>query len=477
MRTPFLGAYGVSRSTNASDNDLINLYAEIVPTKDAKAVGAFYMTPGLNLLAAVGAGPIRGIHVFAGVLYVVSGNALYSMSNTWTGAFVSNFVGNLLTSMGPVSIIDNGFQMQIFDGLNGYLIVGTSFTVQTLPFAGPVTATYQDGFGLVNQQGTDIWWQSNSFDLSTYDPLDFSSADGNPKDIIGIGTIHREQWLFKSNAIEVWVDAGQPGFSFQRLDGVYIETGLAAPFSIANIEESLVWLSQSNRGQGQIIMAAGYQPRVISTPQVEKDIQSYSTISDAIAYSYQQDGHIFYVITFPTANATWCYDKTSSDLAGVPMWHKRASFSNGQYGRHPGNAYVFFNGMHIIGDYQSGNIYSYVLGLGTDNGAKRKWLRRWRALPKPSEDQVTFSSLRIDMQTGIAVPDGTNPLCMLRWTDDGGHNFSNYRIGAVGKTGETGIRVKFNRLGSTRLNAGLDRIFELSSTDIFGVALIGAELN
>jgi hypothetical protein len=35
----------------------------------------------------------------------------------------------------------------------------------------------------------------------------------------------------------------------------------------------------------------------------------------------------------------------------------------------------------------------------------------------------------------------------------------------------------FRRLGQTRRNSGLDRIFELSSTDVFPASIIGAELN
>jgi len=136
-----------------------------------------------------------------------------------------------------------------------------------------------------------------------------------------------------------------------------------------------------------------------------------------------------------------------------------------------------FNGLNLVGDYQNGNIYAFNLNTLTDNGTTRKWVRSWRALPKPTDEIVSFKSLRIDMETGASVvPQATNPQCMLRWTDDGGHNFSNPILAAVGPTGATAQRVKFNRLGATRRNHGLDRVFELSATDQFRVALIGAEL-
>lgn len=421
---------------------------------------------------------IRGLHVMAGSLYAVGDNYVWQIANT----FGVTVVGNITTNTGPVSMIDNGTQLAIFDGVGGYLISTVqgqptpTFQQLILPFSGPVYATYQDGFGLVNVAGTQLWYQSNLKDLSTWQALNFSSADSQPDNIQSIRTIRREIWIFKQFDTEIWINAGLGGFAFQRLDGVFIEYGSVAPFALAKAGESLLWVSQNKQGQGMVMMATGYQVRRISTHAIEHALSGYSTLADAIAYVYQQEGHQFYVVTFPTADVTWVYDITTSALIGMPIWHQRAAFLNGQFHRHWGNAYAFFAGKHVIGDYLTNNLYSYNLDQALDNGTQRKWLRSWRALPQPSEDPISFKSLRIDMQTGLQVPDGTNPQCMLRFSDDGGHNFSNERKAAVGPPGATAQRVKFNRLGATRRNSGLDRIFELSSSDVFGVALIGAEL-
>jgi hypothetical protein len=531
----------------------------LVDSKSGKEIGALYSTPGLDLVLNVGPGPQRGYEVFKGLLYVVSGSSIYSV----TPGFVSTLIGSIGTSSGPVSIINNGNQLVIFDGVAGYLLPGgypltgggigsggtqyavgdtinlvnvdgvqsataqirvtgvaagvvtgfvvtfsgafptkpTSFAQNSttgsgsgfvlappaygafvpiytvpLPFAGPVSASYQDGFGVVNVSGTDQWWQSNLFDLSIWDPLNFSSADAAPDDIVAIAELHEEQFLFKQTNTEVWINAGLPGFAFQRLAGVHIEMGCAAAFSVAKAGEALIWLAKNEQGEGTVQMVSGYQPRKISTKAIDGAIQSYSTISDAIGYAYQQNGHLFYVLTFPTANATWVYDVGESEKAGFPLWHSRAAFAGGKFSRHWSNCYAAFAGKCLVGDYRNGNIYAFNMNAQTDNGTPKKWVRSWRALPEPVYEPMTFESLQIDMQTGIAIADGTNPLAVLRWSDDGGHRWSNERFLAVGATGETARRVKANRLGSTRLNSGLDRIFELSSTDLFPVAIINADL-
>lgn len=479
MKTPFFGVGYVSQSHNLADQQLINLYPEIVESKSGKGVGAFYMDPGLTLAYTAGIGPIRGIHDMGSIslgtldqLVIVSGANVYLAI---PGVNPVN-IGGISTATGPVSIIDNGSQCVIFDGVHGYLIsaIGVLSTL-SLPFSGPVIAAYQDGFGLVNVLGTQLWYQSNLRDLSTWDTLNFSSADAKPDNIISMIDLHRQVYLFKEFTTEIWIDAGNPGFSFSRLDGAFMELGCGAQFSPSIAGEAVIWLAQNTQGKGVVVMAQGYQPKRISTHALEYAIAQYTRIDDAIGFSYVTNGHIFYQLTFPSANATWVYDVVASQQLQIPCWHQKASFANGQFGRHLANCFTTYRGQQLVGDYLNGNIYSFDINNQTDNGTSRKWLRSWRALPQSTYKTTRFNSLQIDMDTGLGVPDGTSPHVMLRWTDDG-VTFSDYRIGSAGKTGETSVRVKFNRLGSTKRNSGLDRTFELSSTDPFTVALIGAEL-
>ena len=471
MRTPLIGAAYAARSLNLAAQQMVNLYPEVVEVRGAgAAIGALYGTPGLTKQATVGPGPIRGMRVVAGTLYIVSGVGVYS-------GLGGTLIGTLTTPItGAVQMIDNGTQLAIFDGAAGYLVSGGVLSSISLPFSGPTAACYQDGFGLVSAANTNQWYQSNIFDLSTWSALNFSSASGQPDNLLAMADIHREVWLFKQQHAEVWVNAGLAGFTFQRIDGVHIEHGIGAPASLAIADDSLIWLSQNSQGMARVMQSQGYRVSRLSTHALETALNGYTTISDAVGYTYQQEGHVFYVLSLPTAGVTWCCDLTSSAHLQFPCWHQRAGFSNGTFTIHPASCATVFNGLVLCGDCASGNIYSFDLSNYTDNGAQRRWLRSWRALAQPSEAPQRFSTLRIDMETGMGVPSGTAPECSLRWSDDGGHNWSNPVLAAVGPTGATAQRVLFRRLGSTRRNHGLDRIFELSSSDPFKVALIGAEL-
>jgi hypothetical protein len=348
------------------------------------------MAPGLDYITTCDSGPVRGTHVFGSTLIVVSGSSVYSVNTAWN----PTLLGTIGTSSGPVSIIDNGAfgQCAIFDGSAGYLVTsGGAFSTLTLPFSGPAQATYQDTFGLVYAANTNEWFQSNAGDLSTWGALNFSSADGLPDNIVAMKSIHREIWLLKQYDTEIWTDQGNAGFSFGRLDGVFIEQGCAAQWSVAKSKELMFWLSRNKEGGYEVVMAEGYRVVPISHSGMSAELATYSTVSDAIGYTYRQEGQSFYVLTFPTAGVTWCYTQG--------LWHKRAQFLNGAWDRHLGNSYSFFNGKCVVGDYRTGNLYAFNLDNPTDNGVARKWLRTWRALKQAPNAPMRFNHLEIQMET------------------------------------------------------------------------------
>jgi hypothetical protein len=322
-----------------------------------------------------------------------------------------------------------------------------------------------------------LWWQSNLLDLTNWDGLNFASADTNPDNLITLFQIRREMFLFKELGTEVWDNVGTPGFTFQRNFGVFIEQGIAAPQSLAKSGESLYWISRSSQGLGVAVEMTGYQPKRISTHGLEQEWLGYPTVTDATAYAYQQAGHYFVVFNFPSGDATWVYDVTTSNLIGIPCWHRRAiqDRPDGQWHRHWGNTHVAFNGESIIGDYRNGNLYVYDFKAQNDWQTPRAWLRSWPAVAHPIELPTRFPPLRIDMMTGIGVPDAEDPLVSLKWSDDGGHSWSQGQVAKAGGAGATAQRVRFTRIGQTRRNSGLYRIFQLSSGDVFPAALIGAE--
>jgi hypothetical protein len=340
-------------------------------------------------------------------------------------------------------------------------------------FPGAATVGYLDGYFVFNEPNSQkIWVTQVCSTAPAVDPLDFASAEGNPDDVVAVFVDHREVWVFGSNSAEVWYNAGLLDFPLARIQGAYNELGCAAPYSIAKMDNQIYWLGRDARGQGMVFRAAGYMGQRISTHAIEWQMQEYSDLSDAVGYTYQQDGHSFYVLNFPTANTTWVFDVATG------AWHERASFENGQFSRHRANNQMFFGGETVVGDYQNGNIYKFDLETYSDNGHPQKWLRSWRALPTGANElaRSVHHQLQLDCETGVGLNDGqgSDPQVMLRWSDDGGHTWSNEHWKSMGRIGRYGFRTIWRRLGATMKLR--DRVYELSGTDPVRIYIMGAQL-
>lgn len=471
MKTPILGSAYVARSVNAADARMINLFPELVP-EGGKEPAFLNRAPGLKLKISVGSGPIRGMWVFGGNLYVVSRNKLYKVDSS----YAVTELGTVSGTSGPVSMVDNG--IQLFIACNGPSYIYNSQTnvfaqITDGDFLGAVTVAYLDGYFVFNEPNSQKIWVTALLNGTSIDPLDFASAEGSPDGVVGIIADHREIWVFGTNSVEVWYNSGNADFPLSRIQGAFNEIGCAAPYSIAKMDNGLFWLGKDARGQGIVYRANGYTGQRISTHAVEWQIQQYEDMSDAIGYTYQQDGHSFYVLIFPQANTTWVYD------VATQAWHERAGFDNGDFTRHRSNCQAFFQGDVLVGDYENANVYSFDLSDFSDNGGVQKWLRSWRALPT-SQNNLKRSaqhSLQLDLETGVGLNlgQGSDPQVMLRWSDDGGHTWSNEHWIGIGKIGEFYRRAIWRRLGMTMKIR--DRVYEVSGTDPVKIAIIGAELN
>jgi len=322
-----------------------------------------------------------------------------------------------------------------------------------------------DNYFVYNRPDTQQFGASAA--LSPISPaLSFGSKDGAPDDLVSLIVDHREIYLLGEVSSEVWIDAGTSPFPFQRIPGTSTQHGIAAKFSVARLGNSFAYLSRNIRGQAQIVQMNGYVPTRISTHAVENSLTN-QVISNAIAWTYQLEGHEVYVISFPSINLTWAYDVASG------MWHKWLYTNNlGQYERARGNCCVQFQGLVMVGDYSNGKIYKLDPLNYTDDGQHVRRLRRAPHLVSDFQREY-FDELQIQFQPGVGLStgQGENPQAMLRWSDNGGSTWSNEHWTTIGLIGKYANRAIWRRLGTAR-----DRVFEVSISDPVKAVIISANL-
>jgi hypothetical protein len=430
-----------SKSLPVSAQRAINVYAEREPP-DAKTQVALFGAPGMLPFAVCGTGPIRGMHVMNGVLYVVSGQFLYSVSST--GAVTT--LGGLISGNNIVAMADNGSQVCIVNGASGYIYSQTiGFVLISDPnFHAAQSVTFFDDVFVFDWSGTNKFLISNILDGTTYSGLGFATAEVSSPFVLSTVNQQENLLIFCGNRIEIWYDAGTPNMPFQRVDGGVIERGCAAALTPIKEDNSVFFL-----GDDLIFYRLnGTVPTRISTHAIEDAWRSYAVVSDAYTMSYTWEGHKFIVLTFVNANATWVYDISTG------LWHERESYdaNNRSYGRWRGSAQASCYQQQFIGDAYSGAIGYLSDTTYTEFGNQ---IRGVMVSPYEHSDRkrIFVSRFELDVETGVGLTSGqgSNPEIMLQWSRDGGRTFSDLQLwNSAGEIGAYSQRLRWLRLGQAR---------------------------
>lgn len=454
-KIPLFGSGTKGKSFVVTSQRRLNVYYEVRVDGDKSNI-VIYGTPGTVIASSALSGVIRGLWVMNAFLYVVSAGTIYQFDQ-----FLNvTTIGALNTTAGIVSMADNGTQLMVVDGTNGYIYnqVTTVYSGKITDAAfpnGATTVTFNDGFFIVNKPNTGQFFISKSYDGTSWNALNFATLAATPNNLLAVDTDHGYLILWGQRSIEFWQDTGANTFPYAPLRAVAQEYGLNAVFSRAKINNTMVFLAQNPQGQVQVMSFNGFTPSDISSPDITNIINKFSNTADALGFGYVIDGHSMYQITFPTGGRSFLYDFSTqiwSELqTGVDL-----------VAPHLARLSVNFNQKTYVSDASTGNIYLLTADSFTDNGTQIKRLSETR---HGIEDfnVIGVDEIYLDMETGVGTQtgQGQNPQIMLQVSKDGGRTFGNEAWMPLGKVGQ----YKGPRVTKRRLGAGRDVLLRIAMTD------------
>jgi len=446
----FIGGSYQSQSPWADMERTINWYPELIEPKQGQL--ALYPTPGMRAFATVPETETRALFSMDNHTSGVVGAAFHELFAT--GATTKR--GDVAQDNNPATITYNGAgggEQFVTSGGNGYLF-DTSSHAFTQVLTGTATmGAMLDGYFIAFEAATSTIRLSNLLDGTTWDPTQFAQRSIAPDPWRAMIVANREIWLVGEQTGEVWYDAGAFPFPFAPVPGSVFAYGIRAPWSLKTVGPALMWLSQNAEGHLQVVRAQGYAPQVVSTRAVELAFSQYertSTTADAEALVYQDQGHVFYVLRFPSANATWVWDDTTQ------LWHERGRWNAFamRFDAWRPRAHCLAFGSHLVGGAATGTIS--VLDVTVGSEVDGTVIRRVRVAPGVrAADQRLFNArfqLECEPGLGLASGQGVNPQVMLRTSKDAGKTWSHERLAGAGLMGEYRRRVFWTRNGSGRID-------------------------
>lgn len=466
MPLTLAGPSYTTRSKDVHMQSTVNWYPEISGYGDDKEM-VLYPTPGTILLSQTGSGPHRGAIEFNGNGYFVSGNTLYQMDILET---IRN-VGTINTYSGRVSMATNGTQgnqLMLVDGTDGWIYDGTTLTqISDAQFpANPNIVAFKNSYFIVIPDNSSLFYISNSNDGTGWEALDFASAEQDPDNIVTVVANEDELVFLGERTTERWaITNGE--FPFERYGNGTKAVGCDARFSALEAVGSTIFLAQDKHGKDRVVMMSGASWKPISSKALEYQLSTYSRTDDAYAGIYSQAGHMFYVLTFPTADKTWVYDMDigDPDLA----WHERST---------DGGAWLmasilFYNDKIYVGDRSTPNLY--ILDLNTyKDGTKTIKRERTGTHLKKFRNRIRFVKLEIDVERGTGLIDGqgSDSKMMIEWSTNHGHTFDNKRYVSGPNIGEYYKRILVHHLGAHR-----DLVIRITVSDPINWVIKGAYLH
>jgi len=472
---PILGEHFPSQSKVQSVQELVNFYLE-----EDRSQNRFiaYGTPGYTLWNDLNGSVVRGCLEHKGLGYVVMDNRLLLVTDKNT----VSVLGTLSTSIGSVSIAATNNQIGICDGTSFYLynISGTTFSTPgdgDIPSA-PVTVISIDEYFIIPVPLTNRFQVSDLADGTAWNSLSFASANARADNINTMVQVNTLVLALCDSSCEVFYDSGGETIPFDRAVAGSYDFGCIANRSPVVIDNICYWLSSNNNGLVGVVVSNGGLPNNISNRAMLQELSTYDSLSDAIGWSYQENGHTFYLLTFPSSQTvngqlvgdTWAYDLSTGTWG---KWQSTLTnaISPPQQTRHVANCHMYLNGEHIIGDHISGKLYVMSPDAYTEAGEEIR--RKIRTSHFVATDlKMSMNNLVIETESGSGIDgigQGSDPLLVLRHSKDRGRTWSSELSRKTGKLGEYDQRCTFNRIGS-----GRSITLEISCSDPIKWVILGA---
>lgn len=477
---PLFGVGVKGRSSNVTSQRRINLYAEW-PKDSDKSEMVLYSRPGLypeyftDNETSFGAEPIRSLivgqtvadaglpshRVVEFVLGAAGSDAILSLDGD---TFLAT-AGVFQTAAGAVTFADNGRTIMGVDGVGVYVsnyfagslaLTDESATIVDFPLGATSICAIAGRFVVNDQTNKGRFRWSDALDYTTWDGLNFATAESIPDPLVAVYAWRGELLLFGTNSIEFWAptDVG-----FQRTQGSGAEWGLAAQETIRDVDGQLFFLARNAGSDAKVVALNGYQPQQVSDPDVEYDINK-SGGSGVSACVVRKSGATFYVLNLPSK--TWAYNATSG------VWDEWQTDD----GRFAGQISFYAYGRQMMTDYRNSSVYGIDADAYVDGDSPMVRQLDTRHVFHDM-DRLTVWELRLDVETGVGLIEGqgSDPQIMLQVSRDNGHTFGSELWKSLGAMGEYKKPVVWRALGRAR-----DFVLRFKVADPVKVVLIGASM-
>ena len=328
-----------------------------------------------------------------------------------------------------------------FAALDGYLFIATS-----------------DGSIWNSDLNNDTSWTSTSFLDNQFQQ--YGRGVANYKDKI---------MMFSEDSIEFYENVGNPtGSPLQRVDhlskkgyGISANANETSQYYLP-AHDTVFWLNNIRAGQAGVFMLDGFQPKKISTPDVDMDITKGSILLSNIAGTFTFNGFSYLVVSLDVTNTyvwLYCLELGTWTTLESPLFTSTVTLAGIVNDSSIGTTTAFIGTNFYLLD----NDFLFSSIGYTDGGAAYTATIQTRNL-----DFGTRKRKRFDRLTLIGNDPQETSNCSVSWSSDDYANFSTARtLNLTDNDGApTTTRLGAHRKLAFRITNASDAAMELEAIEL-----------
>lgn len=443
---------------------LINAMAEKLGD-GAQAAFARRPSPGLRFLVdTLEAGTCRGFLFVNLVLLVVENDRLIKVEKSGS-VYTPTDIGEM-AGTGPVYMARNNKSPTpdiVAVSSEGAFVIDLTTGPTSYPdpdLDQPNSVTFQDGYFIFSI--ADGRLQVSGINDTTISALDFTTAQARPGGLHRVISFGQQLYAFGPASIEVYTNTAEAeGFPFSRV--AVIPRGLLTPDAMSGWEDgwasSLIWVADD---RSVYRLDNGYVPNKISTPDLDRALQSVTDVTTLHAFVFTHPGHPCWAIIGP--NFSWVYDLSA------PAWHERETYLQPNW---LAKCSIKAWGEWVIGHASNGRLTRVDDNYRREDAEPIKiTIISAQGAAFPNRLAVPRADFNFVVGQGLASGDQpieTDPRCWISYSDDGGNLFSVPVWRELGRMGQYETRISINRCG---LTGAVGRVWRVEVSDPVYVTLL-----
>lgn len=429
--------------TDDAPNIRVSYPVNLAPVIEPNGVSNGYLRPADGLIEfGDGPGNCRGSIVWDGVVYMVMGSKLVSVSSS--GAITT--IGEVGNNGQPVSMDYSFSLLCVVSNGNGFYYDKSTLTKITDPdFLSAIDVKWIDNYFLFTD-GQFIF-PAEINDPFAFDPLKYGSVEADPDKVVGVDRVRNEFYAVGRYSTEVFRNVGGVGFPFQRISGAQITKGAIGTHAFCVYNEAIAFVGSGREEENSVYIGINGRWQKIGTKEIDEVLKGYTEaqLSQIVVESRNDRSSQLLYVHLP--DRTFVYDALASQATGSSVWYVLTSGIGG-FNQYRASFFVFAYGKWIAGDRTTSKLSTLSNSSGHQFGEPVRWEFGTQMIYNESRG-VVIPMLELVALTG-SVEQGVEAIIETSYTEDG-QTWSKDRVITAGTKGDRLKRLVWLRMG--RMNS------------------------